>query len=112
MPAFLYVTSASLSSLAVRFLQVVRATRTGGNCTIADRPQAAYQRKLSVSMPIRTCPACNCPKPRFLAECSEDALVNYYRCSTCGHVWATTKDDTVIVRHVTTLTSPARPLAH
>jgi uncharacterized Zn finger protein len=32
---------------------------------------------------------------------SATSYVNYYRCSECGHVWSTPKDDPTRVTHVT-----------
>jgi uncharacterized Zn finger protein len=43
-------------------------------------------------MPIRPCPECGEKTPRVL-DMSATAHVNYYRCSACGHVWTTPKDD-------------------
>lgn len=43
-------------------------------------------------MPLRPCPACKQPAPRFMKEISETALVNYYRCGACGHVFSVAKD--------------------
>jgi len=37
-------------------------------------------------MPHRTCPACQRPG-RLLESSSMNALVLYYRCDHCGHVW-------------------------
>jgi Zn ribbon nucleic-acid-binding protein len=38
-------------------------------------------------MPARICPKCATPG-RHLAATSENAVVDYYRCDKCGHVWA------------------------
>jgi uncharacterized Zn finger protein len=43
-------------------------------------------------MPIRPCPTCQRPTTRVLPEASLSALVSYYRCDHCGHVWSTPKD--------------------
>ena len=37
-------------------------------------------------MPARTCPKCGIPG-RHLVASSENAIVDYYRCDRCGHVW-------------------------
>lgn len=44
-------------------------------------------------MPVRPCPACGRPSPRYVSGVSETALVNYYRCEACGHVFAVSKDN-------------------
>ncbi len=41
-------------------------------------------------MPTRPCPACAATALRHLSL-SEDALVHYYRCDGCGHVFTNTK---------------------
>jgi uncharacterized Zn finger protein len=43
-------------------------------------------------MPIRPCPQCQQPAPRYLPASSEGSSVNYYRCDACGHVWHIPKD--------------------
>ncbi len=35
-----------------------------------------------------------------------DAVVNYYRCQACGHVWTTDKKTNEIVSHITPLSGP------
>jgi hypothetical protein len=59
-------------------------------------------------MPIQPCPACQSSQPSRLDDLSKGADVNYHRCPNCGHVWTTTKDDSVILRHVTTLDMQAQ----
>lgn len=44
-------------------------------------------------MPVRHCPVCQNPTPRFLEGVSAEALVWYYRCERCGHVWNVQKND-------------------
>jgi hypothetical protein len=44
-------------------------------------------------MPIRPCPDCRHQTPRQLQGISPDALVWYYRCDQCGHVWNVEKRD-------------------
>ena len=43
-------------------------------------------------MPHRLCPVCRTPG-RMLPESSTDAVVEYYRCDTCGRVWTHRKDE-------------------
>lgn len=43
-------------------------------------------------MPVRPCPACGHPAPRFIPSVSQDAHVNYYRCDGCAHVFTVRKD--------------------
>ena len=38
-------------------------------------------------MPQSKCPQCQFAPPQWLPETSKDAVVNYYRCEACGHVW-------------------------
>jgi hypothetical protein len=42
-------------------------------------------------MPYRLCPVCHTPG-RLLPDASADAVVDYYRCDTCGRVWTHRKD--------------------
>ena len=42
-------------------------------------------------MPYRICPKCQA-QGRLLEAASQDAVVEYYRCNTCGHVWTRDKD--------------------
>jgi hypothetical protein len=44
-------------------------------------------------MPVRPCPKCQNPSPRWLEEASKKTHVNYYRCEKCGHVCAVPKAD-------------------
>ena len=55
-------------------------------------------------MPIQPCPACDKPTARLLDDASKLAVVNYYRCEGCGHVWTTHRDNGHILHHVTPLT--------
>ena len=43
-------------------------------------------------MRTRLCPVCKCPG-RLLADSSKNALVEYFRCDPCGHVWTHKKFD-------------------
>ena len=38
-------------------------------------------------MPLRSCPECQRPAPRYLEGSSANASVDYYRCEACGHVF-------------------------
>jgi uncharacterized Zn finger protein len=44
-------------------------------------------------MPVKLCPHCGAPTARLLTGVSTEAIVNYYRCLACGHVWTVPKDD-------------------
>ena len=60
-------------------------------------------------MPVLSCPNCGEPTPREL-EASQFAVVNYYRCGNCGHVWTTDKQTNQIVSHITELRrKPEKP---
>ena len=41
----------------------------------------------------RACPKCQSDNPRFLAGASHEAMVSFYRCDKCGHVWTVSKQD-------------------
>ena len=56
------------------------------------------------------CPNCSAGSPREL-EASRFAVVNYYRCNECGHVWTTDKKTNEILSHVTPLTRTAKALS-
>jgi rubredoxin len=43
-------------------------------------------------MPHRLCPICPV-QGRLLEHTSKDAMVEYYRCDKCGHVWTHEKGD-------------------
>jgi uncharacterized Zn finger protein len=43
-----------------------------------------------VTMQARICPKCQ-TLGRHLAATSENAVVDYYRCDRCGHVWTIDK---------------------
>ena len=53
-------------------------------------------------MPVLFCPNCQELTPRQL-DGSDYALVNFYRCGHCGHVWTTDKTTHKILTHVTPL---------
>ena len=38
-------------------------------------------------MPHTKCPQCHFAPPQWLSETSKEAVVDYYRCEACGHVW-------------------------
>jgi hypothetical protein len=58
-------------------------------------------------MPVQPCPACYHQTPRHLHDTSTEAIVNYYRCLTCGHIWTIHKLNPAIVTNVTPL--PKKP---
>lgn len=37
--------------------------------------------------PLAPCPDCHESAVRHLTKCSQDALVGYFRCDQCGHVY-------------------------
>jgi hypothetical protein len=43
-------------------------------------------------MPEKLCPVCR-NQGFLLEETSRDALVNYYSCSVCRHIWTLNKSD-------------------
>lgn len=53
-------------------------------------------------MPYRLCPNCRV-RGRLLEQTSKDALVEYYRCDKCGHVWTHDKRDPERIEHITEL---------
>ena len=57
-------------------------------------------------MPVQ-CPACYQQTPHHLNETSKDAVLDYYRCLRCGHIWTANKQDPSIVVNVTPL--PPKP---
>ena len=60
-------------------------------------------------MPKRLCPTCQL-RGRLLPDSSTGARVEYYRCDSCGTVWALNKDNPLApVRIVLRPTSEARP---
>jgi hypothetical protein len=55
-------------------------------------------------MASNRCPACpSTVQPTFLVLVSQDAVVDYYRCPRCGHVWSTEKGKETFSKHVTPL---------
>jgi hypothetical protein len=60
-------------------------------------------------MPTQPCPACDRPTARQLGDASKNAVVNYYVCGICGHVWTTDKNTGALVRHITPLTKKKSP---
>jgi predicted RNA-binding Zn-ribbon protein involved in translation (DUF1610 family) len=52
---------------------------------------------------IPNCPSCGQRTARHLAEVSRGALVNYFACPECAHVWNVSKRDPTLVTHVTPL---------
>jgi hypothetical protein len=60
-------------------------------------------------MPVQPCPACGRTTPKLQDDFIKYALVNYYRCEGCGHVWTTDRVTGAIVKHVTPLPEKKRP---
>ena len=54
----------------------------------------------------RLCPQCLAQAIRFMEEPSRVAVVFYYRCERCSHVWSVHKTDPTRVTHVTPLRRP------
>ena len=51
-------------------------------------------------MPAQLCPACHRENPRLLEVSSKIAVMNFYACDFCNHVWTTSKTGE-FVRHIT-----------
>ena len=49
---------------------------------------------------LPSCPACDRPAARRLAEASTISSVNYYICDFCDRVWTTDKDTGAIVKQI------------
>jgi Zn-finger nucleic acid-binding protein len=64
-----------------------RRARTD-KCVALGGSQVPVSREFT--MAARICPKCQMPG-RHLAATSENAVVDYYRCDGCGHVWAIDK---------------------
>jgi len=62
---------------------------------------------LAISMPVEPCTACGQQTSRQLRETSNDVVVNYYSCRSCGHIWAVNKQNPSITTNVTPL--PHKP---
>jgi hypothetical protein len=60
-------------------------------------------------MPILPCPQCQNPTARMLDFPSKGAMVWYYRCQNCAHVWTIDKKDPTAMTHVTALREPPEP---
>ena len=73
-------------------LTVSRLTRTPTRFGMATR--------LVASMPVPNCPSCGQPTARYLSEASKGALVDYWACPECSHVWHINKQDPAVVTHV------------
>jgi hypothetical protein len=53
-------------------------------------------------MPTLGCPDCGQPTTRYLLTPSDIAIVNYYRCDDCGHMFSLPKyDPDAPPRHLT-----------
>jgi len=39
------------------------------------------------------CPSCNTSATRMLPETTHHAIVHYYCCTECGHMWTLPKDE-------------------
>ena len=53
-------------------------------------------------MPTLPCPSCYRPA-ELVNGVNTDRFDDFYRCEACGHVWTTSKDGTITLRHVTPL---------
>jgi len=60
------------------------------------------------SRSVLRCPACGKRGPRHLDEVSKEALVNFYECAKCRHLWTVNKLDESKVTHITLLVRPQR----
>ena len=54
-------------------------------------PHSGFHAKIVAVVPHRLCPLCRKPG-RLLPDSSHDAVVEYYRCDDCNHVWSHQKD--------------------
>jgi uncharacterized Zn finger protein len=61
-------------------------------------------------MPFRPCPECQHQTPRLLEALSHVALVNYFRCEACGHVWHIQKSDPDGPMVAVTVSLPRKPV--
>jgi len=59
-------------------------------------------------MPHRLCPVCKQPG-RMLPDSSQNAVVEYYRCDSCGQVWSHSKANPNAA--AVNVTRPPEPLA-
>ena len=62
---------------------------------------------------VQLCPACHRPNPRLL-DASKIAVVNFYACGGCLHVWTASKKTGEVVANITPITPtdeepPAEP---
>jgi hypothetical protein len=53
-----------------------------------------------VSMPLRACPRCSAPVPRFLGDSLVVRAAWQYGCALCGHHWTVSKDDGQTIVHL------------
>jgi len=49
---------------------------------------------------VQLCPACHRPNPRLL-DASKIAVVNFYACGGCLHVWTASKTTGEVVANIT-----------
>jgi hypothetical protein len=52
-------------------------------------------------VPIEPCPACATATPNRLDSSIDSAVVDFFRCTMCGHVWTVEKLNPSVVTHVT-----------
>jgi len=61
-------------------------------CSVVDSLPQSSSRRVRTHVPRRTCHQCG-RVGRLLADSSQDAAVDYFRCDHCGSVWAYDKKD-------------------
>jgi hypothetical protein len=60
-------------------------------------------------MPRVHCPECQSPQTQWLPDPSRYAVVDYYRCEECHHVWNVRKDQPDAVPKAVTLPAEKQP---
>ena len=61
----------------------------------------------AMTKPAPACPACGAATPRVLDASSAFAMVTYFRCGSCQHIWTVDKYNPTLIHHVTPL--PQKP---
>ena len=56
----------------------------------------------------KACPACGTQAPRHLDEISKDAVVDFFECVSCHHLWTVNKFDASKMTHITRLLRPKK----
>ena len=56
-----------------------------------DLPDGLVRQVRQITIVLPPCPSCQQFASCHLETSSKEAIVNYYRCGTCGHVWNVSK---------------------